>query len=161
MKTSLLLLVLVCGSTTLSAQGELRTLVELSTANYPELRAKGFELEAARRQVQYERSALMPTLDGSYQLIYSTNNNITGMFLPNLVLPISGPPVLENSFDMVFGSAASLLMNWTPFTFGKRSSRIQSARPQPRARAAGASADAFRAPGAVYRSLPKLLGGGS
>ncbi|MGY6558356.1 MAG: TolC family protein [Nitritalea sp.] len=127
LKTSLLLLLMVSCCTSLHAQGELARLVEISTNYYPELRARGFELEAARRQVQYERSDRLPTLDGSYQMIYSTNNNITGMFLPNLVLPISGPPVLENSFDMVFGSAASLLMNWTPITFGKRASRIQTA----------------------------------
>ncbi|MGY6521939.1 MAG: TolC family protein [Mongoliitalea sp.] len=110
------------------AQSQLKELLEISTANYPELQAKRLETEAAQRLVQYERSDFLPSLDGSYQMVYSTNNNITGMFLPGQVMPISGPPVLENSFDMVFGSAAALLLNWSPFTFGKRESKIQSAK---------------------------------
>lgn len=110
------------------AQSQLKELLEISTANYPELQAKRLEIEAAQRLVQYERSDFLPSLDGSYQMVYSTNNNITGMFLPGQVMPISGPPVLENSFDMVFGSAAALLLNWSPFTFGKRESKIQSAK---------------------------------
>ncbi|MGY6742546.1 MAG: TolC family protein [Cecembia sp.] len=110
------------------AQSQLKELLEISTANYPELQAKRLETEAAQRLVQYERSDFLPSLDGSYQMVYSTNNNITGMFLPGLVLPISGPPVPENTMDFTYGSAASLLMNWNPFTFGKRASKIQTAK---------------------------------
>ncbi|TVP54198.1 MAG: TolC family protein, partial [Mongoliibacter sp.] len=83
---------------------------------------------AAQSQVRYERSDFLPSLDGSYQMVYSTNNNITGMFFPGQILPISGPPVAENTMDFTYGSATSLLMNWSPFTFGKRSSKIQSAK---------------------------------
>jgi outer membrane protein TolC len=123
--TGLLLLLLVNQT---QAQSQLKELLEISTANYPELQAKRLETAAAQSQVRYERSDFLPSLDGSYQMVYSTNNNITGMFFPGQVLPISGPPVLENSFDFVFGSAASLLMNWSPFTFGKRESKIQTAK---------------------------------
>ncbi|MCC5937546.1 MAG: TolC family protein [Lunatimonas sp.] len=110
------------------AQSQLRELLEISTANYPELLAKRLETEAAQSQVRYERSDFLPSLDGSYQMVYSTNNNITGMFFPGQILPISGPPVAENTMDFTYGSATSLLMNWSPFTFGKRSSKIQSAK---------------------------------
>ncbi|MFC4870877.1 TolC family protein [Negadavirga shengliensis] len=123
--TGFLLLLL---SWQLQAQSQLKELLELSTASYPELQAKRWETEAAERQVQYERSDFLPSLDGSYQMVYSTNNNITGMFFPGQILPISGPPVPENTMDFTYGSAASLLMNWSPFTFGKRESKIQSAK---------------------------------
>ncbi|MFD2033395.1 TolC family protein [Belliella marina] len=112
----------------LNAQSILRELIDISTSNYPELEAKRLETEASRRQIQFERSGILPSLDGSYQMTYSTNNNITGMFFPGNILPISGPPVSENSMDFTYGSAASLLMNWSPFTFGKRDSKIQSAK---------------------------------
>lgn len=105
-----------------------RELLEISTANYPELRAKSLETEAAMKEVEFQKSDLIPSLNASYQTLYSTNNNITGMFLPGNIMPISGPPNLENSFEFTFGSAAALLLNWTPFTFGKRDSRIQTAR---------------------------------
>jgi len=123
--TGFFLLLLSCQ---IQAQSQLKELLDISTANYPELKGKHLETEAAQKLVQYERSEFLPSLDGSYQMVYSTNNNITGMFLPGMVMPISGPPVLENSYDLVFGSAASLLMNWSPFTFGKRESKIQSAK---------------------------------
>jgi len=123
--TGFFLLLLSCQ---IQSQSQLKELLDISTANYPELKGKHLETEAAQKLVQYERSEFLPSLDGSYQMVYSTNNNITGMFLPGMVMPISGPPVLENSYDLVFGSAASLLMNWSPFTFGKRESKIQSAK---------------------------------
>ncbi|WP_106134838.1 TolC family protein [Mongoliibacter ruber] len=123
--TGFLMLLLVSHA---QAQSQLKELIEISTSNYPELQAKRLETEAAQSQVRYERSDFLPSLDGSYQMVYSTNNNITGMFLPGLVMPISGPPVAENTMDFTYGSAASLLMNWSPFTFGKRESRIQSAK---------------------------------
>jgi len=109
------------------AQSTLKQLLEISTANYPELQAKRLESEAAGKVVQFEKSGLIPTLNASYQALYSTNNNITGMFLPGNIMPISGPPNIENSYDMTYGSAAALLMTWSPFTFGKRDSYIQNA----------------------------------
>jgi outer membrane protein TolC len=123
--TSFFLLLLSCQ---IQAQSQLKELLDISTANYPELKAKHLETEAAQKVVQYERSDFLPSLDGSYQMVYSTNNNITGMFFPGQILPISGPPVAENTMDFTYGSATSLLMNWSPFTFGKRESKIQSAR---------------------------------
>ncbi|WP_114750416.1 TolC family protein [Pleomorphovibrio marinus] len=110
------------------AQVSLKELLEISLEHYPELEAKRLESEAAKSQVAYERTDFVPKLNASYQANYATSNNITGMFLPGQVMPISGPPSIENTNDMVYGSAAALLMHWSPITFGKRSSRIQSAR---------------------------------
>jgi len=110
------------------AQESLQELIQISTENYPELLAKKMETEAAKRQVSYEKSDFVPRMTASYQANYATSNNITGMFLPGQVLPISGPPSLDNSYDMVTGSAAALLLNWSPFTFGKRSSTVQMAK---------------------------------
>jgi outer membrane protein len=42
--------------------------------------------------------------------------------------PISGPPSSENTYNGVFGSAAGLLLNWEPFTFGQRKSKIETAK---------------------------------
>jgi len=109
------------------AQDDLIRLLEISTENYPKLQAKKMESAAAQQSVAFEKADFIPKLTASYQANYATNNNITGMFLPGQVMPISGPPSIENTGDMVYGSAAALLLNWTPFTFGKRGSRIQEA----------------------------------
>lgn len=127
-KKILIVFFVACGPLLGFGQVGFRELLEISTANYPELRAKSLESEAAMKEVEFQKSDLIPSLNASYQTLYSTNNNITGMFLPGNIMPISGPPNLENSFDFTFGSAAALLLNWTPFTFGKRDSRIQTAK---------------------------------
>lgn len=43
-------------------------------------------------------------------------------------VPISGPPSSGNTYDPVFGSAAGLLLNWEPITFGQRKSKIETAK---------------------------------
>ncbi len=111
-----------------SAQESLLDLLDISIEHYPELEAKKLETEASKSGVAYEKSDLVPQVNASYQANYATANNITGMFLPGQVLPISGPPSMENTNDMVYGSAAALLMHWSPFTFGKRNSRVKAAR---------------------------------
>jgi len=59
---------------------------------------------------------------------YATYNNITGMAMGQGFVPISGPPSTANSYDAVFGSAGGLLLNWEPFTFGQRKSKVNSAK---------------------------------
>ena len=63
--------------------------------------------------------AKRPKLDAAYQANLATYNNLTGMFLPGQILPVSGPPTINNFFDPVMGSAASLLLSWQPYTFGQ------------------------------------------
>jgi outer membrane protein len=50
------------------------------------------------------------------------------MAYPQFLVPISGPPSLRNNMGGVFGSAASLLMNWQPVTFGQRQSQVDFAK---------------------------------
>jgi outer membrane protein TolC len=71
-----------------------------------------------------EKSSAIPTLDAAYQVNYATYNNITGMATGQYFVSISGPPSASNQYDAVFGSVGSLLLNWEPFTFGQRSSRV-------------------------------------
>ncbi|MBS9523998.1 TolC family protein [Litoribacter alkaliphilus] len=108
-------------------QESINLLVRISTEKYPEVRARQLETAAAQRELSYQKADITPQLNASYQANYATANNITGMFMPGQVLPISGPPSLENSAQMVYGSAAALLLNWSPLTFGKRQSRVNTA----------------------------------
>jgi outer membrane protein len=106
----------------------LRELLKLAEANYPLLKAKAYQVQARKEQVSFARSTALPSLDAAYQVNYATYNNITGMAVGESFVPISGPPSTENSYSPVFGSAAGLLLNWEPFTFGQRRSKIESAR---------------------------------
>jgi outer membrane protein len=47
------------------------------------------------------------------------------MNYPGQLIPISGAPSTENIYDPVPGSAASLLLRWTPITFGRRSAFVE------------------------------------
>ncbi|MDL5050133.1 TolC family protein [Oscillatoria amoena NRMC-F 0135] len=111
------------------SQGQtLPELLKQAEANYPLLKAKGYEVQARKDQVGFAKSTALPSLDAAYQLNYATFNNITGMAVAHGFVPISGPPSSENTNDAVFGSAGGLVLNWEPFTFGQRKSKINSAK---------------------------------
>ncbi|MBL7865919.1 MAG: TolC family protein [Cyclobacteriaceae bacterium] len=121
---------LIIGLMGLTYFGYSQTLPELlkqAQTNYPLLKAKGYEAQARKDQVAYTKSTALPSIDAAYQLNYATYNNITGMALGQGFVPISGPPSTTNTYDAVFGSAGGLILNWEPFTFGQRKSRINSA----------------------------------
>jgi outer membrane protein len=103
-------------------------LLKQAEINYPLLKAKGYEVQARKDQVSFAKSAALPSLDAAYQLNYATYNNITGMAMGQGFVPISGPPSTSNTYDAVFGSAGGLLLNWEPFTFGQRKSKVNSAK---------------------------------
>jgi len=106
----------------------LQELLKQAEANYPLLKAKAFEIEAGQSNVTSAKNTAIPTLDTAYQLNYSTYNNITGMATTQFIVPMTGPPSSDNIYNGVYGSAASLLLNWEPFTFGQRSARIDVAK---------------------------------
>lgn len=105
-------------------------LLKQAQSNYPLLKAKEHEVQAQMDQVAVAKSTALPSLDAAYQVNYATYNNITGMAVGQGFVPISGPPSTTNTYDAVFGSVGGLLLNWEPFTFGQRRSKINSAKAQ-------------------------------
>lgn len=106
----------------------LRDLLELAELNFPSIAVRQAEADAAQANVRLSKNTLMPSLDAAYQANYASYNNITGMNLPGQLIPISGPPSTENFSDAVPGTAASLLLRWTPITFGQRAAAIEHSR---------------------------------
>jgi len=102
----------------------LSQLLQLAEKNYPLLKSKMLDVQAAQKGVNVSKRTLIPSLDASYQMNYATYNNITGMAYPQFLVPISGPPSTDNNFNGVFGSATSLLLNWQPVTFGQRNAQV-------------------------------------
>ncbi len=107
------------------SQTPLERMLEQTEANYPTLKANKLYTEAAAYVVKAERNDFFPKATIAYQGNYATANNITGMSFPGQLPPISGPPSGENTYDLASGSAAALLMTWSPYTFGKQSSTIR------------------------------------
>lgn len=102
----------------------LRDAVIMGDHNYHLLKARKYDTSAADRNVDVVKYSKFPTIDASYQTGLSTANNLTGVFNPSGILPISGPPTSENNFEPGIGSAAGILLNWQAVTFGERDARI-------------------------------------
>jgi len=102
-------------------------ILKLAESNYPKLKANLYELEASRSNVKLQQQLINPHLDASYQANLATHNNISGMWQPQFVLPISGPTSSENDYSPVTGSAASLLFQWQPGVFGDRKAQVNAA----------------------------------
>lgn len=128
LKYFLLLLSLQIMAQNNSQSVSLHDLLKQAETNYPLLKSKELDVQAAKKGIDILRSTLIPSLDASYQVNNATYNNITGMVYPQFIIPISGPPSSGNNMNGAFGSAASLLLNWQPFTFGQRKSQIDYAK---------------------------------
>ena len=102
--------------------------LQQSEKNYPALKSKSFEADAAMKDIAISKNTLLPNVDAIYQADLATYNNITGMTYPGSVFPITGPASATNSYQPVFGSAASLSFAWQPYTFGQRSAQVSTSR---------------------------------
>ncbi len=103
-------------------------LMKQAAENYPAISLQKAKAEQAAGNLALEKNTLMPSLDAAYQANLATYNNITGMNFPGQLIPISGPPSTDNFNEMVPGTAASLLMKWSPITFGQRTAAQESKR---------------------------------
>lgn len=98
--------------------------LRLAEERYHLLKSKKLEADAAIKYIDVTKYSKLPTIDASYQANIATANNLTGMFYPTGILPISGPPSVANRYSPATGSAASVLMNWQAVTFGQRDAQI-------------------------------------
>jgi len=106
----------------------LKDLLQLAEKNYPSIASKKALTQAAAKGIAIQKNTIVPSFDAAYQTDYATYNNITGMAYPQYIVPISGPPSTNNNYKGVFGSAASLFLNWQPITFGLRKSQVNLAK---------------------------------
>jgi len=103
---------------------EVLTLIE---TGQPRLRAYKEQAAAAGDNIDLARNTLVPNLTGGYQAGYATDNNITGMSYPGLLMPISGPIAAHSSNTLIPGTALAAYLQWTPLTFGQRAAAIEKA----------------------------------
>ncbi len=96
----------------------------------PVLESYRQQANAAQQNIALAKNTSIPDLTAGYQVNMATYNNITGMSYPGFLLPISGPPSLNNDLNFVPGSAIGALIKWNPFTFGRRPAAIERAEAQ-------------------------------
>jgi outer membrane protein len=103
--------------------------VDFALKNYPAVRASLERVRAAEAGVGLARTNYLPRADVLWQVNRATDNNITGLLLPQSVIaPISGPVPVSTSNQTAWGSAAGLLFSWEPLDFGYRGARVDAAR---------------------------------
>ncbi len=103
--------------------------VDFALKNYPAVRASLERVRAAEAGVGLARTNYLPRADVLWQANRATDNNITGLLLPQSVIaPISGPVPVSTSNQSAWGSAAGLLFSWEPLDFGYRGARVDAAR---------------------------------
>jgi outer membrane protein TolC len=108
----------------------IRDVLTLVETGQPQLRAYKDQSAATAANVDLARNTLVPNLTGGYQAGYATDNNITGMSYPGLLMPISGPVAAHSSDNMIPGTALAAYFQWTPLTFGQRAAAIEKAAAQ-------------------------------
>jgi outer membrane protein TolC len=103
--------------------------VNFALNNYPAVRASLDRVTAAQAGIGFARTNYLPRADMVWQTNRATDNNITGLVLPQSVIaPISGPVPMSPSNRSAWGSAAGLLFSWEPFDFGYRGAKVRAAR---------------------------------
>ena len=103
---------------------DLKSAVQLAEQRYHLLKAGKFEADAASKHIDVVKYSRLPTIDATYQAGFGTANNLTGIFYPSGILPMTGPPSSSNNYNPATGSAASILLNWQAVTFGERTAQI-------------------------------------
>src|SRR5258707_7404175 len=103
--------------------------VDFALKNYPAVRASLERVKAAQAGVGLAGTSYLPRADMVWQTNRATDNNITGLVLPqSIIAPISGPVPMATSNRGAWGSAAGLLFSWGPFDFGYRGAKVGAAR---------------------------------
>ncbi len=114
--------------------------VDFALKNYPAVRASLERVTAAQAGVSLARTSYLPRADALWQANRATDNNITGLLLPQSVIaPITGPVPTSASSRNAWGSAAGLLFSWEPLDFGYRGAKVDAARATQNRAAAEAS----------------------
>ena len=132
--------------------------VERARKLYPAVQVSRSQVDAAAAGILLTRTSYLPRLDSIAQVNLATRNNIYGMLLQQSVIsPISGPPVNENSASGVFGTAAGLLIDWEPFDFGSRKSKVDLAESTRRRTEASVARTQFEAEAATADAYVTIL----
>jgi outer membrane protein TolC len=113
------------------APGKVLTLqdaLQYALDHYPAIKAAIEQVNVSTAGVTVAKSAYLPRLDSLWQMNRATVNNVTGLLLPQSIIPgITGPPLPSVSSQSAWGSAAGALFSWEPLDFGLRDAGVHGA----------------------------------
>lgn len=136
----------------------LKQAITTALKNYPSIRGAQAKVSASQSGVTLARTAYYPDLNLLAQLNRGTRNNITGVLLPQGVIPpISGPPIDDPSFGMAWGSAIGALFSWEPIDFGLRKANVNLAEAEVKRANANTQLTEFQVASAVADTYLKVL----
>jgi outer membrane protein TolC len=102
--------------------------LQFAVEHYPSVRAAAEDVTASAAGVGVAKAATLPRLETVWQTNRATVNNVTGLLLPQSIVPgISGPPLPDASSRSAWGTAAGALFSWEPFDFGLRAAGVRNA----------------------------------
>jgi len=102
--------------------------LKLAQDKYPAIKAALERQVAAQNQVLVARTAYLPRADTLWQTNRATDNNRTGLLLPQSILgSISGPVAVDDAGKSAWSSATGALVQWQPFDFGVRAGQVNAA----------------------------------
>jgi outer membrane protein TolC len=102
--------------------------LDYADAHYPAVKAALEEKTSADRTVDVARTAYLPQVNLLWQINRATVNNVTGVLLPQSVIPNISGPVLPETGRSDWNSGAGVLASWRAFDFGERGAKVQAAR---------------------------------
>ena len=106
----------------------LQDALQYAADHYPSVKAAIEEVNASAAGVSVAKAATLPRLDSVWQTNRATVNNVTGLLLPQSIVPgISGPPQPDASSRSAWGSAAGALFSWEPLDLGLRDAEVRRA----------------------------------
>lgn len=107
----------------------LQAAIDRALANYPTVQMALQKVLAAEATMGLVRTQNLPQANLLWQTNRSTYNNITGLMMPQGVLPsLSGTVLATTSNQSTWNSAAGLLAGWEPTRFGYRRAEENIAR---------------------------------
>lgn len=102
--------------------------LEYAQDHYPSVRAALEERVATGHDVDVARAAYLPQVSLLWQINRATDNNFTGLLLPQAVLPSLSGAVLPQSGRNDWNSGAGVLVTWRPYDFGYRAAHVDAAK---------------------------------
>ncbi|WP_426491318.1 TolC family protein [Hymenobacter sp. 102] len=94
--------------------------LDLARTQAPHLQAKAYQVQAAEADIAQTKTQRLPSVRLSGQVSYGSTNAVAGTMLPvGTIIPSSGSLSGVNSYNVVFGSMGTALMEWSPVTFGQ------------------------------------------
>ncbi|TGD76966.1 TolC family protein [Hymenobacter wooponensis] len=98
----------------------LKEALELARTQAPHLQAKAYQVQAAEADLTQTKTQRLPSVRLSGQVSYGSTNAVAGTMLPiGTIIPSSGSLSGVNSYNAVFGSMGTALVEWSPVTFGQ------------------------------------------